>query len=116
MRHRMWCAAAAAVLAVGCAQESGLPALGANKLTVVVLVVDSLMPADISAATTPQLEALRVGGTSYEESRSVYAAETIPNHVAMMTGVYPDRSGIPTNDFIDDFSVASREPVKLAIL
>ncbi len=117
MRQRTWCAAVAAatVLAAGCAQESGPLSLGDNKLTVVVLVVDSLMPADISAATTPQLDALRVGGTSYEHSRSVYAAETIPNHVAMMTGVYPDRSGIPSNDFIDDFSVASPEAVKLSI-
>lgn len=105
-----------ASLVAGCSASEAPPlALGANRLTVVVLVVDSLMPSDISAATTPELEALRVGGTSYEESRAVYAAETIPNHVAMMTGVYPDRSGIPTNDFIDDFSVASPDPVKLSI-
>jgi len=119
MRHwHLRCAAVAtaAMLAAACgAQGDSSPPLGANKLTVIVLVVDSLMPADISAATTPQIEALRAGGTSYEESRAVYAAETIPNHVAMMTGVYPDRSGIPTNDFIDDFSVASPAPVKLSI-
>ena len=120
MRHwhsRCAAVAAAAMLAAGCGAQgdSSLPPLGANKLTVIVLVVDSLMPSDISAGTTPELEALRAGGTSYEESRAVYAAETIPNHVAMMTGVYPERSGIPTNDFIDDFSVASPEPVKLSI-
>jgi len=119
MRHRLKrCAgvAAAALLAAGCANgDSSLPPLGANKLTVIVLVIDSLMPSDISAGTTPELEALRAGGTAYEESRAVYAAETIPHHVAMMTGVYPDRSGVPTNDFIDDFSVASPEPVKLSI-
>ena len=105
-----------ASLAAGCSASEAPPAsLGTNQLTVIVLVVDSLMPSDISAATTPELDALRAGGTAYAQSRSVYAAETIPNHVAMMTGVYPDRSGIATNDFIDDFSVASPEPVKLSI-
>ena len=28
-------------------------------------------------------------------------AETIPNHVAMVTGIYPDRNGIVANDFPD---------------
>ena len=73
---------------------------GDNKLTVVVLVVDSLMQEDIGAQT-PTLQSLIDGGTLYTESRSVFSAETIPNHVAMMTGVYPDRNGIPTNNFID---------------
>ncbi len=73
----------------------------ADRLTVAVLVVDSLMPQEIGAALTPtpSIAALRDAGTSYTESRSVFVAETIPNHVAMMTGVYPDKSGIPANDY-----------------
>src|SRR5690349_13170590 len=73
----------------------------AGKLTVVVLVVDSLMPEELGQTTpaAPNLTAFRDAGTSYSESRSVFAAETIPNHVAMMTGVYPDRSGIPGNTY-----------------
>ncbi|HYC54645.1 MAG TPA: alkaline phosphatase family protein [Candidatus Binatia bacterium] len=79
--------------------HAGTPA--AEKLTVVVVVVDSLMPEELGQAvpTTPELTAFRDAGTSYAESRSVFSAETIPNHVAMMTGVYPDRSGIPTNTY-----------------
>ena len=46
-------------------------------------------------------EGLIEQGTMYAESRSVFSAETIPNHVAMMTGVVPERSGIPTNNFLD---------------
>lgn len=80
------------------------PALGDKKLTVVVAVVDSLMPHEITT-TTPNLNALKAAGTFYNESRSVFAAETIPNHVAMMTGVYPARNGIPANNFFD-FSTA----------
>jgi hypothetical protein len=108
-------ALAAAMLLAGCG-NSDPPAvqLPAKKLTVVVAVVDSLMPSDLELGTTPELNALKDQGTFYEESRAVYAAETIPNHVAMMTGVYPDRNGIPMNDFID-FQSGSAEGVKLQI-
>lgn len=82
------------------AKTQAPPALGANRLTVVVAVVDSLMPDEITAAT-PNLLQLKTEGTFYAESRAVFSAETIPNHVAMMTGVYPQRSGIATNNFLD---------------
>ncbi|ERJ20266.1 arylsulfatase protein [Salinisphaera shabanensis E1L3A] len=69
-------------------------------LKVVVLVIDSLMPDEIGT-NTPNLLALKQSGTFYAESRAVFSAETIPNHVAMMTGMYSGRSGIPTNNFWD---------------
>lgn len=106
---------AAALLAGSCgtSEPLSLP-LGGQKLTVIVLVVDSLMPHEVTAAT-PNLNALKTGGTFYDESRAVYAAETIPNHVAMMTGVYPARNGIPMNDFIDQFDGAATEETRLSI-
>lgn len=122
-------ATAVAVVATGCGNSEPMSGpLGADKLTVVVLVVDSLMPAEVGAGT-PNLLALKEGGTVngadgpvtvsggtfYEESRAVYAAETIPNHVAMMTGVYPQRNGIPTNDFIDEFAGAATAKTRLSI-
>jgi len=69
-----------ALVASGCSDgdvggEAGRP--GTRQLTVVVLVVDSLMPHEITAAT-PSLMALKAGGTFYAESRAVFAAETIP--------------------------------------
>lgn len=120
MRHFRSIVPAAVMAAAGllAACENGdppaPPPLPAQKLTVVVAVVDSLMPSDLELGTTPELVALRDGGTFYPESRAVYVAETIPNHVAMMTGVYPDRSGIPANDFID-FPSGSTDPVKMQI-
>ncbi|MDD9892301.1 MAG: alkaline phosphatase family protein [Gammaproteobacteria bacterium] len=74
---------------------------GENALTVVVVAIDSLMPEDVDATTMPNVNGLITNGTYFLESRSVFSAETIPNHVAMMTGVYPDRNGIPTNNFWD---------------
>lgn len=82
------------------------PALGAKRLTVVVAVVDSLMPQEITALT-PNLNALKNEGTFFDESRAVFSAETTPNHAAMMTGVYPQRNGIATNNFIDFFDPLS---------
>lgn len=110
-------ASAGLALALTASCGTGAPpaASGSQKLTVVVLVVDSLMPGEINTTTTPNLQVLKNAGTFYAESRSVFSAETIPNHVAMMTGVYPQRNGIPTNDFIDDFSVAAPVAVKLSI-
>ncbi|HYB99564.1 MAG TPA: alkaline phosphatase family protein [Candidatus Limnocylindrales bacterium] len=79
--------------------HAGTPTAG--KLTVVVVVVDSLMPEELGQVSpaTPALTAFRDAGTSFAESRAVFSGETIPNHVSMMTGVYPDRSGIPTNSY-----------------
>ncbi len=82
------------------------PVLGAKKLTVVVAVVDSLMPQEITAST-PNLNALKAEGTFYNESRAVFSAETTPNHAAMMTGVYPQRNGIATNNYLDFFDPAN---------
>lgn len=117
------CGAALAALGLlaGCgSSDPPTVPLGAKRLTVVVLVLDSFEPHEVTVAT-PTLLALRDGGTLalssgplavgggswYAESRAVYAAETIPNHVAMMTGVYPSRNGIPSNEYIADFTAAA---------
>ena len=89
-------ALAAALLAPSAAPAQTAP----DTLGVFVVVVDGLLPEEINA-TTPNLAALQAGATWYEESRSVMIAETIPNHVAMMTGVYPERSSISGNAFWD---------------
>lgn len=78
------------------------PPPGANaELGVFVIVVDSLMPHEVGAALTPTptLAEFRGNATTYNESRAVFSAETIPNHVAMMTGMYPENNGIPTNNY-----------------
>ena len=110
--------AAAFVSACGSSPAPGVgaptpPDGGDRKLTVLVVVVDSLMPHEIGPGT-PNLQALKESGTFYAESRAVFSAETIPNHVAMMTGVNPDRNGIAANKFID-FDSGSLDDVDLAL-
>lgn len=66
-----------------------------------VLVVDGCRPDEITPTLTPNLAALRAAGTNFPAARSLPAMETIPNHVMMMTGVRPDRSGVPANSVFD---------------
>jgi len=66
-----------------------------------VLVVDGCRPDEIDEGLTPNLAALRGGGLRYPRASSMPVMETIPNHVMMMTGVRPDRSGVPANSIFD---------------
>lgn len=68
---------------------------------VYVLVIDGCRPGEIRRRTTPNLESLRVSGRNFPDARSLPVMETIPNHTMMMTGVRPDRSGVPANTVYD---------------
>ncbi|MGH3370111.1 MAG: alkaline phosphatase family protein, partial [Nocardioidaceae bacterium] len=58
-------------------------------------------PDEITAELTPNLFALREGGVDFPAAHSLFVMETIPNHVMMMTGVRPDRTGVPANVIYD---------------
>lgn len=70
-----------------------------DDLQVYVVVLDGLRPQEVDAARTPFINSLKQQGTWYEQARSVFLAETLPNHAAMMTGVLPQRSGLVGNDY-----------------
>ncbi len=66
-----------------------------------VLVVDGCRPDEITPTLTPNLHRLRGNGLHYPMASSMPVMETVPNHVMMMTGVRPDRSGVPANQIFD---------------
>ena len=66
-----------------------------------VIVIDGCRPDELDEGLTPNLMALRDGGTRYPRASSMPIMETIPNHVMMMSGVRPDRSGVPANSIYD---------------
>lgn len=78
-------------------------ALAAKKPIIYVVVIDGLDGDSVEAGKTPFISSLLAGedsnGTYFPESSSVIPAETNPNHVAMMTGALPGKSGIPANTF-----------------
>ncbi|MEP7738630.1 alkaline phosphatase family protein [Nocardioides sp. 31GB23] len=80
------------------------PAVAAGPATrkrAYVLVVDGCRPEEIDSGLTPNLLALREGGVHHPRATSMPVMETIPNHTMMMTGVRPDRSGVPANAVYD---------------
>jgi hypothetical protein len=83
-----------------CESSPDGPGTAPNKgLRAYVIVLDGLRPREVSPILTPNLNTLRQQGTWYEQARSVFVAETLPNHAAMMTGVLPARNGIVANDY-----------------
>ena len=73
-----------------------------------VIVIDGCRPDELDEGITPQLQALRDGGLRYPRASSMPIMETIPNHVMMMSGVRPDRSGVPANSIYDRAAAAVR--------
>ncbi|MDI3331032.1 MAG: alkaline phosphatase family protein [Micrococcus sp.] len=98
-------AAAPAAWAAGAPRPASVTAAAtgseAGRTRVHVLVVDGCRPDEITASGTPTLAALREAGTWFPQARSLPVMETIPNHVMMMTGARPDRTGVPANSVYD---------------
>lgn len=92
-------AGAAALGAIGAVTASS--ARAANDLRVYVVVVDGCRPDEAAGEYLPAVRELAEQGTSFSQAKSITVAETIPNHVAMMSGVLPDRSGVPANSVWD---------------
>ena len=77
------------------------PTAAAPRKRCYVLVLDGCRPDEIGSGLMPTVQALRDGGKNYPRASSLPIMETIPNHVMMMTGVRPDRSGVPANSIYD---------------
>ncbi len=75
--------------------------LRGNRKRAYVLVVDGCLPGEIDSGLMPNLRALREGGLHHPKASSMPIMETIPNHVMMMTGKRPDKTGVPANSIYD---------------
>src|SRR5439155_22840267 len=64
---------------------------------VVVIVWDGMRPDFVSEQNTPTLWKLAREGVTFRNHHAVYPSATIVNGAAMLTGVYPGRSGIIAN-------------------
>lgn len=80
---------------------SGYAAEPRGRKRAYVLVVDGCKPDEIDASLTPTLAALRDGGLDHPSALSMPIMETIPNHVMMMSGLRPDKTGVPANVIYD---------------
>lgn len=64
---------------------------------VVVVVWDGMRPDFVSEQNTPTLWKLAQNGVTFRNHHAVYPSATIVNGTAIVTGDYPDRSGIVAN-------------------
>jgi len=64
---------------------------------VVVVVWDGMRPDFVSEETTPTLWKLAREGVSFRNHHPVYPSATMVNGTAMVTGVYPGKSGVIAN-------------------
>jgi predicted AlkP superfamily pyrophosphatase or phosphodiesterase len=79
------------------------PADDPSKPLVYVFSLDGFDRDRLENGTAPYLQSLVRGAeptTNWQESRAIMVAQTNPNHVAMATGAFADRSGIPGNAFV----------------
>lgn len=86
---------------LGAPAYAGAPVGAGLDVDVYVMVVDGMRPDELRADLTPMLTGLAAGGVHYPNASAINIAETLPNHTAMMTGVYPARSGVPANSVYD---------------
>lgn len=121
-RIRVFTVVAALALALLPAAASA----AAERPLVYVVVLDGLDGDRVEAGGAPFISSLLAGeagnATYFPQSSSVIPAETNPNHVAMMSGAYPGRSGIPANTFAlyaplaDEDSCATTGPFDFSAL
>ena len=86
------------LLAAGCATR---PSANQEPATLVLVSVDGLRPADVTATAMPALAALGDANVRAVGMRPSYPALTFPNHYALVTGLRPDRHGIVHNSMAD---------------
>lgn len=94
----------AATVAVLLACAAVPAAAAAERPLVYVVSIDGLDGDRVDDGKAPYISSLLAGqqgarATYYQESRALLIAETNPNHVAMVTGAYIDRSGTAGNGY-----------------
>jgi len=77
----------------------GLSVLAEAADTVLVVSIDALHPAALSAKTSPTLHALMQPGRYTLQGRSVEPPKTLIGHTAMLTGLPPQQNGKRDNEW-----------------
>ncbi|MES2964755.1 MAG: ectonucleotide pyrophosphatase/phosphodiesterase [Bdellovibrionota bacterium] len=72
-----------------------------TKPYVVMVSVDGYRHDYNGLFSPPILSSIEREGVSARSLRPVYPSKTFPNHLSLVTGLYPDKHGIVSNDFYD---------------
>lgn len=76
----------------------------AQKPYVLLVSFDGFRWDYLNRGITPNLEKIRQEGVSAISLRPAFPSKTFPNHLSLITGMYPENHGIISNYFINPFS------------
>jgi hypothetical protein len=121
--RRRWAAAAAVALLLGTVwalawgpREAGAEDAACSPTCVILIQVDGLEPKDVTQATTPYMWALahptgvpgsalsNRAGWIWQAPRGVAATGTAPATASLLTGAYPEKTGVTGDDFYGPLS------------
>jgi predicted AlkP superfamily pyrophosphatase or phosphodiesterase len=89
----------AALLLTACGSA---PRTGSQTYTPLILIsIDGYRADYIARGLSPNLSALANDGVHAAAMRSAFPTLTFPNHYTIVTGLYPDHTGIVNNRFVD---------------
>ena len=75
-----------------------------SKPYVILISFDGFRWDYVDRGITPNFDYIKENGTSAKSLRSCFPTKTFPNHISIVTGMYPEHHGIITNGFLDTFT------------
>lgn len=79
---------------------------------VVLILLDSFSPHYMAMYDLPNLRKLSNEGVWYARAQGVFPANTTANHTSILTGAYPNKTGIPNNSRYDRSIDRLRSPLR----
>lgn len=79
---------------------------------VVLIILDSFSPDYMAMYDLPNLRKLADQGVWYARARGVFPSNTTANHTTILTGAYPNKTGIPNNSRYDRDTDRLRSPLR----
>lgn len=90
------------VVTVGCAGEDAPPEIPLEERTPKVLLIgiDGVRPDVLDQVATPAIDRLTMLGTYTSRARTTTPSVSGPSWSSMLTGVWPEKHGVLSNDFV----------------
>lgn len=79
---------------------------------VVLIILDSFSPDYMAMYDLPNLRSLANNGVWFARTRGVFPSNTTANHTSILTGAYPNKTGIPNNSRYDRSMDQLRSPLR----
>ncbi len=76
-----------------------------NKPYLILISFDGFRWDYLDRGLTPNLNYLKENGVSALSLKPSFPSKTFPNHLSIITGMYPENHGVIANDFVDPFTL-----------